>query len=973
MSTAIDKINSDETMRDPDEIRSEAFTETIAQAVLKHLKVLGSNRVSRITRWIWELLQNARDTSTNTDTSLVASVEYKWREEDEHGELIFQHNGPKFNVEQIARLIYHGTTKLEDEETIGQYGSGFLTTHLLSPVINVSGQLEDGRSFQFCLKREVGSVEELRNSMNQAWNDFKDSLSTELPLDDLTTFRYPIENSAVDVVEEGLSMLKKCAPLVVAFNKEFSSIDIQSTDGKMSFEETERLPLSQSELRQVTVSEKENEKQQDRVYLLAEAEDKKTSVAVPLEPTSNDQICSPVDDIPRLFLGFPLVGTENFSFPAIINSFEFGPTESRDGVFLGKGDDKVNRKNQSIIQEACELHICLLSFVALSGWRNTFTLAKVPFIREPEWLDRDWLKNTLKEQLIEQFRQIPSVVTKTEGAIPASESILPIAEEEESVEALWDLLNGWRKFRDMLPRRDEVAGWSHAVRSWSTIYGKDDPISLFCEAMDGEKLALHIDNETHNDDYGEIDDLQALLHEDIIVLKWLDQFHLFLHRNNLLETVCDYHIVLDQNGLLDKLDLLYRDRGISEELKNIAELLRKGVRQKLRDVQLSSLADEEGAGDMGNEYVVKELIERLKKHAENNPDNDFAEASVGIFSWIVKEKDWDRLRGFPVFAEDVDSDNRKIIYLERTEEKDALPLAPILAWPEDLQPYSELFPRRFILAERFFAVASDENVWQALEERGFLKRDVIITKNLKIDFAKFLPDEFLGENEDEEHETDGLVAITNIAFMIKDEIGIMARVRKSRSLAGTFWRFLTEYMADRDSRGIEMAEAGCDCEDGKRHHYFPAVWLMPLVENKWVPLEKGGQSKATAESLGSLLRSIDGGTRALHENEKIPKLLKAIGVKFSDLILETVAVDSDSREDLENAITDRLWCMNWRFFRMGRLNKDRLLSRLGMTFLRKNLCLLFQGTCFGQPIVLPPFRQAPSPISPSLSSRVSGA
>ena len=57
----------------------------------------------------------------------------------------------------------------------------------------------------------------------------------------------------------------------------------------------------------------------------------------------------------------------------------------------------------------------------------------------------------------------------------------------------------------------------------------------------------------------------------------------------------------------------------------------------------------------------------------------------------------------------------------------------------------------------------------------------------------------------------------------------------------------------------------------------------------------------------------------------------------------------------------------------AKVNKDRLLSRLGMTFLRKKLCLLFQGTCFGQPIVLPPFRQAPSPISPSLSSRVSGA
>ena len=906
MSTAINKINSDETMRDPDEIRSEAFTETIAQAVLKHLKVLESNRVSRITRWIWELLQNARDTSINTDTNLVASVEYKWKKEDEYGELIFQHNGPKFNVEQIARLIYHGTTKLEDEETIGQYGSGFLTTHLLSPVINVSGQLEDGRSFQFCLKRKVGSVEELRSSMNQAWNDFKNSLSTELPLDDRTTFQYPIENSAVDVVEEGLAMLKKCAPFVVAFNKEFLRINIQSTDGNMSFEMAKPLPLSQSGLRQVTVSKKENEKQQDKVYLLAESEDKKTSVAIPLEPIDNSQICLPVNDIPRLFLGFPLVGTENFSFPAVINSFEFGPTEDRDGVFLGKGDDEVNRKNQSIIQEACELHICLLSFAASSGWLNTFTLAKVPVVREPEWLNRCWLKKTLKEQLIEQLRQTPSTVNEDGNAIPASKSILPIAEEAESVEALWDLLNGWRKFRDILPRRDEVVGWSHAVRSWPTIYGEDNPM-FFCEAMDGEKLALHIDNETHKDgDHGKIDDLQTLLHEDVSAISWLDQFHQLLNENSLQETVRDYHIVLDQELYLNQLSNLHRDQEISEELKNIAELLGWNIRQELRNVKLSSLKDKVGKGDIEDEYVIRELIEKLQKCAQHqqNIDDNFAEASVGIFSCIVGKKDWDQLHGFPVFAEDSNSDNRKVIELKHTEDKDDLPLSPVLAWPEDLQPYSELFPWRFVLAERFFAIESDEDVWQILEEQDFLRRDVIITKHLEIDFAEFLPDESLGEEEDEEHETEEHIAVTNIAFLTKDEIGIMARVRKSRSLAGKFWRFLMEYMVNHDAYGLEMTEADCGCK--KRHHYFPAAWLIPLVENKWVPLEKGGQSKATAESLGSLLRSIDEGTSSLSENEKISKLLKAIGVKLSDLMLETVAVDSDSREDLENTITDML-------------------------------------------------------------------
>lgn len=898
MSKAMDKISPDETRRDPNETRRKVLTENTAQAVFKHLNFLKSKRMSLLTRWIWELLQNARDTSTNIDRKLVASVEYKWREEDECGELIFQHNGPKFKEEQIAHLIYHGTTKLGSEETIGQYGSGFLTTHLLSPIINVSGQLEDGQSFQFCLKREAGSVEELRDSMDQAWEDFNDSLSKELPSDDRTIFQYPIEDGApVEAVKEGLATLRTCAPFVVAFNKEFLRIDIQSIDGNMSFEVNERSPLSPSGLRQVKVSEKQDEKKHHKVYLLAEAENEKTSVAIPLEPVGNSQRCLPINDIPRLFLGFPLVGTEDFSFPAIINSFEFGPTEDRDGVFLGIGSDEVNDKNQSIIQEACELHIRLLSFAASSGWRNTFALAKVPRVRKQTWLNMDWLQNTLKKQLIEQFRQTPSVVREASGEIPASESILPMAKKDEGVEALWDLLNGWREFRDMLPRRDEAVGWSHTIKSWP-IYGGDDP-SLFDETMDGEKLASHIDGS-----YGNIDTLQALFYEDISAVDWLDQFHQFLNENSLQETVRDHRIVLDQKRYLSTLSDLHRDRGISEKLKDIAELLEWEIRQELRSVKLSSLAGEKGAGDMQNEEVVKRLIGKLKEHAEQNPepDDDFAKASVGLFSWIVGEKDWDRLRGFPVFAEDADSDKRKVVSLECTEEKDDLPLAPILAWPEDLQPYSELFPWRFILAERLFGVVSDKDVWQVLEEKGFLRRDVIITKNLEIDFAKFLSDESWDEKENKGHETDGSFAVTDIAFLTKNEIGIMERVRKSRPLAGKFWRFLTEYVVNRDSYGLEMI--GGDCVCGKIHRYFPAKWLVPLVENKWVPLEKGGQSKATAEPLGSLLRSIGEGTS--YENKKMSKLLEAIGVKHYDLMLETIAVDSDSRKNLENTITDML-------------------------------------------------------------------
>ena len=178
------------------ETRHKVLTNNTSQAVLKHLKGQESNRKSLLTRWIWELLQNARDTSTNADMNLVASVEYKRREGEEHGELIFQHNGTKFEEGDIAHLIYHGSTKVEDNETIGQYGSGFLTTHLLSPRIDIFGQLKDGEYFQFCLKREIDSVEKLSNSMEQAENAFNESLSSEPPKplsDDFATrFQYPI-------------------------------------------------------------------------------------------------------------------------------------------------------------------------------------------------------------------------------------------------------------------------------------------------------------------------------------------------------------------------------------------------------------------------------------------------------------------------------------------------------------------------------------------------------------------------------------------------------------------------------------------------------------------------------------------------------------------------------------------------------------------------------------------------------------
>ena len=184
-------------MVNKDEIKDRVLTENTAQGILNHLKEFESNRARMQKRWIWELLQNSRDAAADDDPRLVASVELG------NSELIFQHNGRGFTMEEVAHLIYHGSTKIEDENTIGQYGSGFLTTHLLSPEIDVSGRLDDERPFNFRLKREIVSAKALSDSMDRAWDEF--NASTEAVVDGFTTrFRYPLADDSPRAVEEGI-------------------------------------------------------------------------------------------------------------------------------------------------------------------------------------------------------------------------------------------------------------------------------------------------------------------------------------------------------------------------------------------------------------------------------------------------------------------------------------------------------------------------------------------------------------------------------------------------------------------------------------------------------------------------------------------------------------------------------------------------------------------------------------------------
>ena len=875
-------------MMNKDEIKDRVLTENTAQGILNHLRDLESNRARMQRRWIWELLQNARDAAADDDTHLVVSVEHG------DGELVFQHNGCGFTMDEVAHLIYHGSTKLEDEKTIGQYGSGFLTTHLLSPDIDVSGHLDDGRTFNFRLKREIVSAKTLSDSMDRAWNEF--DASTKAVEDCFTTrFRYPVAEESVGAVMEGIETLKQCAPFVVVFNRQFRRINIQSAEETIAFEVIERVSLQEG-LQTVTVGVSEQGFLTELKFLVAESA--RVSVAVPLATTNDSSVCLPIEDIPRLFLGFPLVGTEAFSFPAIINSFAFTPTEDRDGVYLGQSDDKANQTNQSVIKEACDLHLKLIEFVTESRWKGTHTLATFPPISEQTWLRRDWLDDQLG-QLVARIRQAPAVISRDATLIP-KDSIVPLASEAGGTGVLWGLLCAIKAFRQRLPEGNETDGWRDAVESWAVITDVD--ATSFDEGFDGSKLVSFLEEETKGDDteFGTLERLESVLQDDVDSVEWLDRLFQFLKEDGLANVIRECDIVLDQAGYLDELSNLHRDDAISEELKTIGDdVLDLGIRCRLRDTRLTSLSNEIGKGELSNKDVVQEIVNELKELSNEGTLGDkFTQASPRLLAWLVTNEQWSHLASFPAFSTRPESESYEVLRIGRNGGEDVeVPLAPVRAWTEDLQEYADLFPWRHIMAEEFLAAMPEADVWKMLSEQGYVRTDVVVSSNSSL--GDFLPDEPLADGE---HKTVDTVAVTDVLILTRDRVGIMARVRDSQTRAQLFWRFLTEWLIARDPGGLEIKTADCEC--GVSHRYYPAKWLVPVVRNSWVPQGNDTRDRATAQSLATLLRGSGWTPEALADNSTALKLLKAIRVTRLDLAIHFVVSDEESRSALDDAMTD---------------------------------------------------------------------
>lgn len=390
-------------------------------------------------RWFWELLQNAKDSVSYNPTQVeqqyknikekTVDVIVTYSKINEDYFLSFEHNGNPFcytddpyRFDDVTNLILPVSGK-DNEYQTGKFGTGFLSTHILSLKIKVEGvflsKQGELKDFDFIIDRTKFTgdrqsfiesiVGTLRNSVN--YREHKNIIKSKFTY-------YLNDNIKQDIkwvktfVEEGLNDLDVLLPFVLCFNERIKKITINNEVSDSITTTTyeisgEKKSLSDKmNLFQLNVSKNDT----PNYILLAENEDIQLACSYEKPTGSENNIFINLNElyklktkkkIPFLFSSFPLIGSEEFTFPMLINSKKFKPKETRDSISLKNNDSG----NQTIIESATALYKSVLANISIEKWKRTFNIADTNIELSPshKWISDDWHKSKINAQLRESI------------------------------------------------------------------------------------------------------------------------------------------------------------------------------------------------------------------------------------------------------------------------------------------------------------------------------------------------------------------------------------------------------------------------------------------------------------------------------------------------------------------------------------------------------------------------------------------
>lgn len=846
-----------------------------AQEIIKALRDLEERRPEFATRWLWELMQNARDFPDHS-RPMVIKVKVS------QGQIHFAHNGRAFSEDEILSLIYHGSTK-EDGPLLGKFGTGFLSTHLLSRKVRVRSTLveETGEQlgFEFALDRSGADASEVGDAMERSVEAFERALSDRtIPPSEWTEYIYDIADAnPTDDAHSATRFQLDAIPYVLAFDENINTIDIDLPQLHCVFKRQRGEQLSH-ETTLIVISNGGD------VIRLALLRDQEISVAVPIRlDTSGKYEVMEIGAVPKLFVFLPLVGSSEIGLPAAFHSRLFEPVEARDGLHLEASAGTKTEANKRTLSSAASLLQRLAESCSALGCGGLQRLLRVHFPQNcPSWLgDKSWYRQ-FEQDLARNLANLPLVCTKLPDPIPATQALLPVGDARLSWERTFEF--SFPLFAEKLPDAAIAEECARIASDWMILFEVDEPLRKN-SILSSEQLFSAVRKA------GGLVALSSLLAFEIPKsLAWLNQLILAVPEDQ--RRVGLDGLVPDQTsaGTFRTFDKLVRDKGIDENLKNILENLGDPIRERLlhsgvvdSDRLVTRLEKEEALVSAAKDLLKKRLREESGISAPGT-----RAACLSLFGWFAERARWIDLKdSMPVITLDRDGNEM----LAKTSDRASQLLISKTFWPENAKRFWNAFPPGSVLVDDY-ALLLDPAKWEATTREGIVLGDLIWSEKTEITDVEQLSVQL--ELEGEGHASKAEVAITKMAFVGSEFL--YESLRKNRERAARFLLFVLEYAALADDSWRRQQDVPCEC--GKTHTIIPSHWLAWIRRTQWIP-RRSGTDHLTTESLARLAQE----NREIAEvvtRKELEQFLEIVGVNVLEQAL--LATDPVNRAELRRSL-----------------------------------------------------------------------
>jgi hypothetical protein len=604
----------------------DAHYKQVATKILDGIKTLISNADdSSERRWIWELLQNAKDAAPD-NVKIEIEIDNDFVE--------FRHNGAPFTIDNLTYLIEQVSTKDRDsqstERTSGKFGTGFMATHLLSRIVHIesviqnseNGEFNNYKKFSLILDRSGNEIEQIIKSVHSAFDVF-DRLDNEygnynnfspfLACD--TKFKYPLDSESIKIADKAVDDLFNTLPFTLVFVPKIKIVKIKDnrTGNTYKYYKSEnRIQFDDLIIHEII---KENGVEKE-IYNIASFSFNDIELAIAVNKDNDRYIIKEKPkSTPVLYCEFPLIGSEEFNLPVVINSPKFNPTEARNGISLADKSLPEIEQNKNLVKSVVPALIQLIATTINFDFKDVCHLAKVKMPKNRQYISDDWYKENIKSKLREALLK-QKMVDTFDGRISIRESKIPYNSKEESNIELFNLV---KVLKTNIPSTEEH------LKIWRKIVDDEWGVNLKYELED---LLFDIS------EYSNVTSLaEKLSKPEIDTLIWLNTVISFVSKEEELDLLNDYAILPNQLNEFCKKDELFKDENIPNELKDILELLGKERRCKLLHNEIKTEVITR------NDLIlnIQKITEEINTLFEDEENTNRKRAAFSLISFIPSD------------------------------------------------------------------------------------------------------------------------------------------------------------------------------------------------------------------------------------------------------------------------------------------------------------------------------------------------